>query len=343
MNVKSFEAPSLAEAMGLVRAELGEDAMIVATRSEANGLFRVLAAIEGPPPAKPPEPAPKPAMPGNSRNPRIKPAPWITTATKQASARGGGEASASGAALQALELHRATSSLRQAFQKAAEQRRGDAVSALAALFKFESVRSADSHRSVLLVGPPGAGKTALAAKLAAHHVLAGGRARLIAADTITTGGADRLRALARVLGVQVEQVDRPAALRDMLAGAAACLTIVDTAAVNSRSAADLSTLADLIGTVPATPVLVMPAGLDAADAAETAELFADLGCTHLAATRLDTSWRLGGILSAAHAGGLALTEASAAPTIASGLIQFDAGTLLAHLQRAVAQRVPPRS
>lgn len=341
MNIKTFEAPTLAEAMELVRAELGADAMIVATRSETNGICRVVAAVDGSPAAQTPPaaPPPKPADSPAPRSPRIKPAPWLTSAAgKSGSTR---PVSRQAAAVKALELHRTTDAVREAFGQAVDQHQGDVRAAIAAMFRFDAIRNHAKHRCVLLIGPPGAGKTALAAKLAAHHVLAGGKAKLIAADMLTTGGTDRLRAFARVLGVTVDQPEHPEMLRQsMTLDADTDLCVVDTAAMNSRNPADLATLAELINAGAALPVLVLPAGMDAEDAADTAKLFADLGCTHLAATRLDTSWRLGGILAAAHAGRLALAEASTAPTIASGLIQLDANTLLSRLLAPAGQKAP---
>jgi flagellar biosynthesis protein FlhF len=346
MNVKTFEAPTLAEAMGLVRAELGDDAMIVATRSETNGVCRVIAAIDHAAPAPAPTPPPEPAPPPVARNPRVKPAPWITGATsaaKSASDASSREATMRAVALKALDLHRTTDAVRVAFAKHADEQRGDIKATLAAMFRFDSVRNYAKRRCIVLVGPPGAGKTALAAKLAAHHVLAGGRAKLIAADMVTTGGTDRLRAFARVLGVSVHQAERPAMLRElMVLDDGDDLNIVDTAAVNCRNTADLTTLAELAGARSALPVLVLPAGIDAEDAAEMAKLFAELGCTHLAATRLDASWRLGGILAAAHAGGLALAEASTAPTIASGLTQLNAHALLSRLLAPAGPKATPQ-
>jgi flagellar biosynthesis protein FlhF len=50
-----------------------------------------------------------------------------------------------------------------------------------------------------------------------------------------------------------------------------------------------------------TSVLVLPAGLDAEEAAETARAFHLLGCRHLLPTRLDAARRLGGVLAAAAA------------------------------------------
>ena len=91
-------------------------------------------------------------------------------------------------------------------------------------------------------------------------------------------------------------------------------------------------LASLIEAVPGTPILVLPAGLDAEEAAETARAFALLGCRHLLPTRLDMARRLGSVLSAA-ATGLALTEAGIGAEAADGLAPITPDWLAARLQQ----------
>ena len=51
----------------------------------------------------------------------------------------------------------------------------------------------------------------------------------------------------------------------------------------------------------------------------------------MVATRLDLSRRLGGVLAAAHAGKLALTEAGVGPGAADGLVPLTAAFLAARL------------
>jgi flagellar biosynthesis protein FlhF len=73
-----------------------------------------------------------------------------------------------------------------------------------------------------------------------------------------------------------------------------------------------------------TSVLVLPAGLDAEEAAETARAFHLLGCRHLLPTRLDAARRLGGVLAAAAAADLMMTEAGTGHDVAAGLTRLDA-------------------
>jgi flagellar biosynthesis protein FlhF len=87
--------------------------------------------------------------------------------------------------------------------------------------------------------------------------------------------------------------------------------------------------------------LVLPAGLDPAEAADLARAFAALGAQHLLPTRLDAARRLGGVLMAAKAGPLALTEAGIGPEVADGLETLTpeglASRLLTSAQNASAQ------
>jgi flagellar biosynthesis protein FlhF len=60
--------------------------------------------------------------------------------------------------------------------------------------------------------------------------------------------------------------------------------------------------------------------MDPAETADLAAAYAAAGASQLVATRLDQSRRLGGILAAAEAGRLALTEAGIGAGAADGLV-----------------------
>jgi flagellar biosynthesis protein FlhF len=77
-------------------------------------------------------------------------------------------------------------------------------------------------------------------------------------------------------------------------------------------------------------VLVLPAGLDPAEAIEMAHAYAAAGANLLVATRLDLARRLGGVLAAAGAG-LALTEAGVGPGAADGMLPITPAWLAARL------------
>lgn len=78
--------------------------------------------------------------------------------------------------------------------------------------------------------------------------------------------------------------------------------------------------------------MVLPAGLDAGEAADLAGAYAACGARLLAATRLDLARRIGGVLAAAGAG-LALAEAGIGPGAADGLVPMTPDLLATRLMR----------
>ncbi len=172
---------------------------------------------------------------------------------------------------------------------------------------------------LLLAGPPGAGKTLTAAKLATRLVLAGKPPLLISADGRKAGAAEQLAAFARVLDLPLAIAGGPAALGKALARRGAGQPVlVDLPGCDPFDPAGARTLAAMLEVAKGACVLVLPAGLDPEEAAETAGAFRLLGCRHLLPTRLDCARRLGSVLAAA-AVGLPLTEAGTGPDASGGL------------------------
>jgi flagellar biosynthesis protein FlhF len=211
-------------------------------------------------------------------------------------------------------------------------------SALATLYAFKPVGGEDTPRVVLLVGPPGAGKTVTAAKLAARTILGGGRVRLVNADTARAGAVDQLAAFAKILAVPLHHAASPQELRALAQKAEpAELLLIDTAGTNPYDAGERRELRALIDAAVAEPLLVVPAGGDAVDTMEHARIFREEGCTRLVVTRLDMTRRLGSIVAAADALHLGFAEAGLSSAIADGLSPFNP-VLLARLLLAAAAR-----
>lgn len=170
---------------------------------------------------------------------------------------------------------------------------------------------------VLLVGPPGAGKTTLAAKLAARR---GERnALLVSTDTIRPGALAQLEEYAGVLGVPVAGASSPEALALAVAGASGRKIIIDSAGISPADGAQSGHLARLIAASGAEPLLVLPADSGAEEAMAMARTFKGLGVKTLIPTRLDLAPRLGSVLAAADAGRLALPAAGITPHFAYGI------------------------
>lgn len=173
---------------------------------------------------------------------------------------------------------------------------------------------------LLLMGPPGAGKTTLAAKLAAR--MAERHALLVSTDARRAGGIAQLAEYADVLGLQVAVAGDAAALARLTADATARGIIVDTAGLAPGDGDAHDALAALIAASGAEPVLVLPADSAADEAMAMARRFAALGARNLVPTRLDLVHRLGGMLAAADVGRLGLPAAGVTPHFAYGVRQL---------------------
>ena len=205
--------------------------------------------------------------------------------------------------------------------------------ALTHALRFGRVDTAPYAPPILLAGPPGAGKTLTAARLATRFVLAGHRPLVICADGQRAAAAEQLAAFTRLLELPLLVAPDPLTLARALARReAGAPVLIDTAGIDPFDPAAQAALAALAAAASATTALVLPAGLDPNEAADTASAFAAAGATLLVATRLDVTRRIGSVLAAAHAGGerrLALAEAGIGPGAADGLAPLTPA-LLAH-------------
>jgi len=198
-------------------------------------------------------------------------------------------------------------------------------------------------RPLLLAGPPGAGKTLTTAKLTARMVLGGTPPLVITTDGQRAGAVEQLAAFTRVLGVTLAMAPTAAMLAKALVHRSPGQPVlIDTAGCDPFNEDQARQLRQLVTQAGADMVVVLPAGLDPAEAADLARAFAALGAQHLLPTRLDAARRLGGVLMAAKAGPLALTEAGIGPEVADGLETLTpeglASRLLSSAQNASAQR-----
>ena len=128
MRLSTFTAPTMTEAMSLVRARLGEDAIIVSTEEDEDGNARVTAAVE------------RPERPLPAAGPDV-----VDVLNEALSSHGLSPVLIEKILCTALTFHTDDPLLALA-------------GALTALLRFTPVESAP-RRPLLLIGPPGAGKT----------------------------------------------------------------------------------------------------------------------------------------------------------------------------------------
>lgn len=306
MRLRIFQAPNVAEAMRKVRAELGDDAIIVSTHKNRRGDgVEVTAALD----AGPAERAE--AVPARPEQVDGK-ASSTLAATAETIAK---TLAYHGVAARLVErLCLAAINGSPPGEDAAELRLAEA---LRLTLRFQPVSVAEP-KAMMLVGPPGVGKTVTAAKILARDVLAGIQATAVTCDVTRAGGVEQLAAFTRVMDVSLTTVENAAELSRSVQHAEGRV-VIDTAGTNPYDEREMDALSQLIGACRAEPILVLPAGGDPHETAEAAALFAGIGVHRMIATRLDATRRIGGILNAADGAHLALADASLTPFVGEGL------------------------
>ena len=314
MRLKSFYAKTVTEAMQMIRDTLGEDAIIVATREENGGkAVRVTAAVEQ---------DRFEAYDEFERDDDIRDereAGWLQYDDEESD---GGVAEA---LTEIMLKHSVPEEITDQIISCAtvvglEQAHIALVAALEHLFVFRPLPQKNAGKAFMLVGPPGSGKTLAAAKLAARAVMNGERVNIITTDTLRAGGVEQLSAFTRILNVPLQKArDTKELKRAIDLSRDADLTLIDTGGFNPFRSEEMRDLARLMAVGDIDPVLVMPAGTDADESGEMARIYAALGVRQMLASRLDIGRRLGGLMSAAHYGGLIFAEASDTSQVADGL------------------------
>jgi len=316
MRLRLFRAPAMAAAMTQVRRELGAEAIILSSR-RVDGGIEVTAGLDDDQDLPPPLPPPPIAVPDQRAGPAAE-APASDTPASDTMAMG------------SLAWHGVPRPLAHRLQA------GPLAFALSAVLRFVPLRLAADDPPLLLVGPPGAGKTLTTARLATRLVLAGQTPVVVTADARRAGAAEQLAAFTRILNLDLLAASHPTALARALdqargkPGGGQSPVLIDAPGTDPFDAGDLAAMQALAASAGARTVAVLPAGMDAAESAEMAAAYAAAGATALIATRLDLARRLGGVIAAA-ASGLPLAELGIGPGAADGLIPATPGWLAKRL------------
>jgi flagellar biosynthesis protein FlhF len=306
MRLRTLIAPTMGQAMDMLRRELGEDAVIVSTETNDHGV-KIVAALE----------EAEAAIPN------------IGTVTADPLADAPVD-DVIDLVHEALLVHGLPNRLLEklidaSFVVGADDAQAALAGALERLYDFDPITLARGPKQpLMLFGAPGAGKTVTVAKLAARGVFAKAKVRLITTDTIRAGGVEQLDVFARAmkLPLHIAETDRQLA-RLIDAAQPDELVLIDTPGVNPFSARDMAEIAGLAKAVAAEPILVLAAGGDVVDSMEQAQEFATLGIVRMLVTRLDMVRRLGSMLAAADAAKLTFCDGSTTPSVADGLTALD--------------------
>lgn len=320
MRLKTFHAKSLQDAMTLVREQLGDDAIIVATHESGGPQgARVTAAVE------------------REEDPFDTPGNGIDVIE---------------AITEALQRHGTPPELTDRLvDEASMVEESDPVKALthalSEVFRFDPLPEEPAGRPLILIGPPGVGKTVGCVKLAARAALKDPRTEeliqdetdgrnatnrlpvhMIGADKLKIGAMEQLALYADKLGANMVVVGDGKALAKALAKFPPDeLIVIDTPGTNPFNLEELAHIVELAEAGELEPILVLTAGRDAEEAADLAKAFRPAGATRLLITGYDIARRLGSMLAAAVASDLALSDIGRSPRIADGFEPLDPATL----------------
>jgi flagellar biosynthesis protein FlhF len=319
MRLRTFHAQTTAAAMSQIRQELGPDAVIVSNQAGRRGV-RITAAVEQPP-AAPEIGEPRSAK----RKTRSK-----TQSDSRSEITGWRPETAT-----VIHYHRVPETLQFRLEKSLKSFDGtvleDALAdALETLYRFVPLPDG-VNRPLVLVGPPGAGKTVTIAKLATRAVVEGRKVAAITTDTVRAGGVEQLEAFTRILNVPLTPVESPAGLTRAVTRIRAenpeTAILIDTPGLNPFNRAELVDLRRFLDGIDAAPTLVLPAGGDSDEAMEIATACSAVGARQLIGTRIDAARRFGGLLAAADSGALSFSEISISPYVSDGLVRLDSQAL----------------
>lgn len=299
MKMKMFIGRTEDEAIAMVRAEMGPDAVILSTRErEDDGMFEVRAAIE--------------------RNFGQK-----FAAPKFAEARPVFDETRSQLS-STLRWHGAPDGFVSMVSEAGS-RLGGGLEQLGALaVGIEGVLTFNPlnphpQKSLLLVGPHGSGKTTAAAKIARFLSDKKHPIEPVAADFDASGQAARLAAL--TLKVSVTCAITPDHLMKIVREAddRGQRLVIDCPSFNPLDEADMKRCSDLISYMNVEPVLVLGADGHPMEIEDNARAFAQAGCRRVIITRLDAVRRRGGAIAAISSARLSIAQLSLSSSVRGGL------------------------
>jgi flagellar biosynthesis protein FlhF len=332
MRLKSFYAKTIKEAMQMVRESLGEDAIIVATREDrASNSICVTAAME-------PTDTYQDHISEMDFEGEQEQGGWLQYDDEEE------EGAVAEQLTDVLLRHAVTDEIIDQVISCATVMGLPAAdvsltAAIEHLFSFRPLPQKPAKAAYMLVGPPGAGKTLTTAKLAARAVLAGQRVAVISTDTVRAGGIEQLSAFTKLLNIGLMKAASPKHLAQCLDQARGYDQVyIDTAGVNPFDPAEMRELARFAGAGDIEPVLALPAGIDTEESGEIARVYAAVGVRCMIGTRIDIARRLGGLLGAAHHGGLVFAETSHGPKVAEGLMPLSPRRLTCLLMPEAAKK-----
>ena len=153
---------------------------------------------------------------------------------------------------------------------------------------------------LMLIGPPGVGKTLALVKLAAQCVMEARPIKIISTDRQKSGGHAQIESLSEAVGASLSIIENPTLLhREVEEQKGDYLLLIDTPGTNPFNDEERGRLRGLVEASRATVVLVMPSRGDHEYCDELEQAFSEFKTEYLILTQLDLAPRLGDVITRA--------------------------------------------
>jgi flagellar biosynthesis protein FlhF len=314
MRIKSYFAHSVQEAIDKARLELGPDAMLMNSRKtdpelRQLGTYEVVFGLaDNPAASEPLAPAAQALAVPNSdvlieeiAELRRQIETVKRSVSRPAAARNSAESEEMHANLCAAGFSEDTA---QEILQAADKQNVPVIEEIGSRFQISPGIGTDESgpRILVLVGPPGAGKTTTLVKLALKYGVASRNPiQILSTDTLRVGGSDQLAAYARILGVGFQAIHSTASLATALEeNRSKKLIFIDTPGYSAGNIDEAAELTRFLAAQPNIDVqLVLPATLRVNAASRILKRFTGFHPGKLIFTHFDEAETLGAMLELA--------------------------------------------
>lgn len=181
----------------------------------------------------------------------------------------------------------------------------------------------------LFMGTPGSGKSTAIAKTATLAKFKKISTCIISTDNVRAGANKQLEAFAKILELDFYFCKDERSLYQQVNDAKKryALILIDTPGINPFIDSEVDRVGKFSEVVKNQAILTVDTGRNTFEAVEIAEIFAKIGARCLLPTRLDLTRRIGSIMSVAACCDFSFCAASVSSSIANGLAPIDSKAL----------------
>ena len=269
MHIQSFSAPTLSDGYAQIRERYGGDAVVLRTAQDANSVVFTVS---------------------------VPPQGSLSDCVGEEALRSDARLVMQSTGFQGVVLSQFESYVRS---RPLEDPRRAVDEFLYTVIRTDQLANfTQASRVVVLIGPPGAGKTVTVAKAASTLVSAGQRVTLVNLDQNRLGAGSQLEHLASLIGMPVVNAARPEGLQKALnRSTSSDVFLCDAPGIHPWNLEEIEAAVCYAERLGGRSVLVAPAGLEAGETADLLAILKRFGVDRIIVTKCDITRKLGALLT----------------------------------------------